>query len=71
MARWVTPKYKEILMDSLQEYVKADFRKRREIIKELKGKIRNIARDANGSLPEGLSQVKFYYTISSHCLTII
>jgi hypothetical protein len=57
MPRWATSEYHEILRDNLVEYTKADHKKRVEIIKEIKERIRRHAQNAQKSPPDELTQV--------------
>jgi hypothetical protein len=68
MAKWTTPAYNDILMGSLEEYLKANTKTRIEIIKQIKRKIQDASEEAQENPPEDLSQVMLNHTVLFDCL---
>ena len=57
MTRWTTQEYTKILTDSLAGYKEANSKGRAHIVKEIKAKIRDAARNDSKNTPDDLTTV--------------
>ena len=57
MAKWTSPEYNQILTEHLQTFKKSGQKKQTEIVKEIKGLIRDVANKNHSVPPDNLNQV--------------